>query len=324
MEAERSGQLTKLYKRAIRASRGIDVGISRFVLFASGSTLFQSLCLSFVFYAVLLAIVLQIPMRPQKRGFSYITISANIGPVIDEAVREDTRTASSPPATSPTIAEGKEETITPEQEQGTKFVKDGIETSAKKEHDKVPYQSSGKDTIFSPGEKQRTNTLAEFRVPKKTVRQEKAPRLEPLEEEVVETEELVSAETTQEQVEEDLTISEEGPVPGEEVPVEIDPQYLIDTPPAVTSMGPLEFPKSFRTKIVRTETIIRVILDAEGRRVGFEILKSGGRDFDEAAILSLLQTAFSPARVGQTAVPCVVDLTYLFVASEDSEDTGER
>ena len=121
-----------------------------------------------------------------------------------------------------------------------------------------------------------------------------------------------------------MTISEEGPVPGEEVPVEIDPQYLIDTPPAVTSMGPLEFPKSFRTKIVRTETIIRVILDAEGRRVGFEILKSGGRDFDEAAILSLLQTAFSPARVGQTAVPCVVDLTYLFVASEDSEDTGER
>ena len=95
-------------------------------------------------------------------------------------------------------------------------------------------------------------------------------------------------------------------------PIFIHPPYLISTPPSILEQGPLNFPESAEGFTIDKTVIVSVFLNSDGQFVNMEIAKSGGRDFDEAAIDMIIRSSFSPARVGELTVPCATLITFNF------------
>ena len=88
--------------------------------------------------------------------------------------------------------------------------------------------------------------------------------------------------------------------------------HLIDTPAVMIKQGDLEFPDAYKNQEISTVSTIDIYLDNEGRVKNLLIARSGGREFDQAAIRMILSSKFSPAFAGTIAVPCIVRLEVVF------------
>jgi TonB family protein len=88
--------------------------------------------------------------------------------------------------------------------------------------------------------------------------------------------------------------------------------HLIDTPAEIIAQGKLEFPEEFKNQEIETSSTIDIYLDNLGEIRNLQIVRSGERAFDEAAIRMILETTFSPAYSGELPVPCIVRMEVVF------------
>ena len=90
------------------------------------------------------------------------------------------------------------------------------------------------------------------------------------------------------------------------------PAYVIDRAPEFASIGPAEFPGKFSSEVLERDVLLHVFLTAEGKVADIDIIDSGGYEFDEAAIRTILHSRFRPARVGNLAVPSGAVIAFQF------------
>ena len=316
--------IAKYAEDVFRRSRELDAAVRRLPAFAARSSLFQAVCLALGIYAIGFIGLLRVPFEPQRKAYTYDTITVTVDLSDEETTRGDARTASSPPGAAEGSDQGKEQTTLPLSEEGTNYTDSGTEAPVKKSRTKTQYQSSGKDAVFSPGTKPRAGATGRLQMASKSPVDEKQrkpeTRFDKTEDKIELPVPLIEAEEPSDVS--DGEIRESRQTPGEDVPIELSPDYLIDTVPSVLSMDPPEFPKEYRGRIVRTETVIQVLVGSDGRVLNLEILRSGGRVFDEAAVRVVLSARFSPARVGGRSVACLVEISFPFESVRASAEGG--
>jgi protein TonB len=90
------------------------------------------------------------------------------------------------------------------------------------------------------------------------------------------------------------------------------PFYAVEKIPGFQSKIMPMYPENAR-KLGRTsKVILEAYIDAEGIVRMIRVVKSGGAEFDQAAIEALKQSRFSPARINGKPVPVKILVPYVF------------
>ncbi len=308
---------------------------------------FQAVSATLAIYAVLLLLLARWDIRPSRRVDLYREISVTILPPVSETTQSE---ASAPPPaaerspntqTTPSVGEG---IYTPNRGRGLRqidsgdFSPPGVETEETKEEPPAGVGRialEGASATVSEEKKPKVKSTEKEKITRETkVKEapetrvkpepepEPAPEPEPIQEIVPEVVEL-PAERVETVKEPDKPVSpHDAKRDLSPVRTEIMPAYIIDRAPSFVEMGPKVFPEAFKDQVLEREVVLHVFLTADGRVADVEIMQSGGIEFDEAAIRTILGSTFAPARVGDLAVPCRFEITFRFTsyyAEEENE-----
>lgn len=84
------------------------------------------------------------------------------------------------------------------------------------------------------------------------------------------------------------------------------------TPPTVVTHVDAEYPKSALARGVHADVTLEVIVDADGHVSKVDVVSSGGKDVDEAAIAAMRQWTFAPATRNGTPVAARIRVPFHF------------
>ncbi|MGC8719223.1 MAG: energy transducer TonB [Thermodesulforhabdaceae bacterium] len=82
--------------------------------------------------------------------------------------------------------------------------------------------------------------------------------------------------------------------------------------PSFKNMVKPEYPEFARRTGQESYVLLKVLVDETGRARKVEVIKSGGRAFDEAAIEAIKRSSFYPARDKGVPIPCYVKIPIRF------------
>jgi len=97
-------------------------------------------------------------------------------------------------------------------------------------------------------------------------------------------------------------------------------QQLTRTPELV-SAPEAPYPSRMLEEGIEATVGLRILIDAWGAVTRVELVRSGGRDFDVAALDAVWQFRFSPGYAGEVPVPVAIDYDYVFELTEQVVET---
>lgn len=89
-------------------------------------------------------------------------------------------------------------------------------------------------------------------------------------------------------------------------------------PPSVVHNHVPNYPAEALRAHEHAEVELRVLVDVEGHVASVEVVKSGGKPFDEAAIAAMREWTFSPARRGDSFVSAYIRVPFHFAPPENT------
>ncbi|MDH5544104.1 MAG: energy transducer TonB [Gammaproteobacteria bacterium] len=120
-----------------------------------------------------------------------------------------------------------------------------------------------------------------------------------------------------------LTEKEQAPVEEvvEQEIIEEPPEELMPTPtpvheltnmPRIVHKADLIYPPAMRAQNKQALVKLEVLIDAEGRVRQTRVIKSGGEEFDKAAMEMAMGSTFIPANINGKPVPALYKIPYTF------------
>jgi len=270
-------------------------------------------------YAAVFALLSQIEVRPSRRTDLYTQdIAVTILPPAPETVESDTTPASleAVEAAQPSRGEG---VYTPNRGEGLEQVDSGdAQAPVPEEKDTKETAPSGDDKVTTEGssKKEQKEDTTKVRL---AGEEKNATEIAPKEQKAEQEPETETAVAVEEKEPEKEPTEHDAKSDGRPVRTEIMPAYVIDRAPSFAVLVPTEFPEDHRNTILDREVILHVYLTASGSVAHIEPIRSGGIEFDEAAIRTILASTFAPAQVGPRSVPCRVEISFRFTSSYAEE-----